>query len=203
MIYTIKNVGKNNIDISDGIWGEAQVAKMDNYVWDETGYKPQNFAMALAGDAGITVLLSSDEHPVTAVQTEFNGQICEDSCLEVFINANPERDNRYFNFEISASGAFLVGLGSDRYDRNNIFDVDPEIFCVETNVAEDGWCAKIFIPFEFMESRYGMKIGKEFRGNFYKCGDKTPIPHFGTWAPVAAPEPDYHRPECFGTFVIE
>lgn len=203
MIYTIKNVGKNNIEISDGIWGEAQVAKMDNYVWDETGFKPQNFAMALAGSEGITVLLSSDENPVTATKTEFNSEICEDSCLEVFINANPEHDNRYFNFEISASGAFLVGFGSDRYDRSNIFDVDPEIFCVETNVADDGWCAKIFIPYDFLESRYGMKIGKEFKGNFYKCGDKTPIPHFGTWAPVVAPEPDYHRPECFGTFIVE
>ncbi len=203
MIYTIKKVSKDNVSVDDALWAKAEVAKMDNYVWDKTGFKPQNFAMALAGDGGITVLLSSDEHPVTANQTEFNSQVCEDSCLEFFINANPENDNRYFNFEISASGAFLVGFGSDRYDRGNIYDVDPEIFCVETKVDDDGWCAKIFIPYEFLEGRYGSALGTEFKGNFYKCGDNTPVPHYGTWAPVKSDQPDYHRPECFGTFVIE
>ncbi|HOX40382.1 MAG TPA: carbohydrate-binding family 9-like protein [Candidatus Brocadiia bacterium] len=33
--------------------------------------------------------------------------------------------------------------------------------------------------------------------NFYRCGGVTD-PQYGTWSPVAAPKPDYHRPECFG-----
>jgi hypothetical protein len=42
------------------------------------------------------------------------------------------------------------------------------------------------------------------RGNFYKCGDGTALPHYGMFKgyfDVAAP--DYHRPERFIPFVTE
>ena len=45
--------------------------------------------------------------------------------------------------------------------------------------------------------------GYTFRGNFYKCGDETAIPHYGMWNPVGTENADFHRPEYFGDFVIE
>ncbi|MGI6239399.1 MAG: carbohydrate-binding family 9-like protein, partial [Christensenellales bacterium] len=33
--------------------------------------------------------------------------------------------------------------------------------------------------------------------NFYTC-DESIHPHFGVWNHVAAAQPDFHRPECFG-----
>ena len=38
--------------------------------------------------------------------------------------------------------------------------------------------------------------------NFYKCGDKTAVPHFLSWNPVEVPSPDFHRPEFFGELII-
>ena len=40
------------------------------------------------------------------------------------------------------------------------------------------------------------------RGNFYKC-DESVHPHFGVWNPVATPQPDFHRPECFGILRLQ
>jgi tRNA-dihydrouridine synthase A len=34
-------------------------------------------------------------------------------------------------------------------------------------------------------------------GNLYKCGDKTPQPHYLSAFPIQSEKPDYHRPECF------
>ena len=39
-------------------------------------------------------------------------------------------------------------------------------------------------------------------GNFYKCDENAGAP-FGSWAPITAPKPDFHRPEYFGKIVIE
>ena len=41
--------------------------------------------------------------------------------------------------------------------------------------------------------------GLQARGNFYKCGDGLPVPHFVSWAPIDTPNPDFHRPEFFDT----
>jgi hypothetical protein len=41
--------------------------------------------------------------------------------------------------------------------------------------------------------------GKKCRANFYKCGDDLPEPHFLAWNMINTEEPDFHRPEFFGT----
>ena len=36
-----------------------------------------------------------------------------------------------------------------------------------------------------------------WRGNLYKCGDRTSHPHWAAWSPVD--ELNFHLPRCFGT----
>ena len=66
------------------------------------------------------------------------------------------------------------------------------------------WTMYIEIPkqalgFADHESLAGQKI----RGNFYKCGDKTPEPHFLSWSPIDLPKPNFHVPEFFGLLELE
>ena len=42
--------------------------------------------------------------------------------------------------------------------------------------------------------------GHVMEGNFYKCGDHTASPHWGSWVPM--PRLDFHDPDSFGTFII-
>ena len=44
--------------------------------------------------------------------------------------------------------------------------------------------------------------GIHFRGNCYKCGDRTEHPHFLAWNPVHTPTPDFHRPEFLGEMIL-
>jgi len=41
--------------------------------------------------------------------------------------------------------------------------------------------------------------GQKIRANFYKCGDKTPKPHFLSWNPIDLPRPDFHVPRFSGS----
>ena len=60
------------------------------------------------------------------------------------------------------------------------------------------------IPAKLFEALYGQpfafKVGHKMEGNFYKCGDHTASPHWGSWVPM--PRLDFHDPDSFGTFVI-
>jgi hypothetical protein len=57
------------------------------------------------------------------------------------------------------------------------------------------WELALVIP----ASTFGLETfsGLHARGNFYKCGDRLPVPHYVSWAPIATPKPDFHRPEYF------
>ena len=69
------------------------------------------------------------------------------------------------------------------------------------------WILHAQIPLSLLKQVYGISPdtfapGFAFRGNFYKCGDKTDVAHYGMWNPVLTPTPDFHRPEFFGTLRI-
>lgn len=40
------------------------------------------------------------------------------------------------------------------------------------------------------------------RGNFFKCAEKSEHPHYGCWAPVDLPRPDFHSPDYFGELIL-
>jgi hypothetical protein len=43
----------------------------------------------------------------------------------------------------------------------------------------------------------------EIKANFYKCGDELQTPHFLSWNPIEIDQPDFHRPDFFGTLEFE
>ncbi|WP_269636734.1 carbohydrate-binding family 9-like protein [Paenibacillus forsythiae] len=62
------------------------------------------------------------------------------------------------------------------------------------------------MPFKWLQRRFPgfeAKSGVTFPGNFYKCGDETPIPHYGCWSMVNSASPDYHLSRCFWELVLE
>lgn len=159
------------------------------------------------------LLFKAFEQEIRAECLNINDPVCTDSCVEFFFNPDPEHDDRYINFEINPIGAFLLGIGADRYSRVLINDVSPEIFDITTSVTKGsvqsykGHCGQsnISIPFYFIEKYYGgqdFRCGKRIKANFYKCGDKTKYPHWGCWNRINTPHPDFHRPEFFGDLIL-
>jgi hypothetical protein len=132
----------------------------------------------------------------------------EDSCAEFFFE--PRADGRYYNVESTCIGKIYMCCGPDRISRTflpdgaymgirRISSLGSVPFGLKSGPVE--WSLRLDIP----ASTFGLETfrGLRAKGNFYKCGDKLPVRHFLSWAPVNTPRPDFHRPEFFDELNFE
>ena len=183
-------------------------ALIDNYPWTAE-YPPviKAYAELTYDDTALHVKLAAEETNLRIETKLPNEMVCQDSCLEFFFNPMPEEGDKYLNFEFNPAGNYWLSIGDGRSPRTCMelteFSYD---FAVATTVCDDSWDIRFSIPFEFLQEffpEFAAEKGTEMRGNFYKCGDLTDHTHYGSWSPVVAQEPDFHRPECFGKLVFE
>jgi len=190
----------------------VEPAEITEYPWDAEGYTPRTEVRIGWTVAGLFVRFSSSDDQLRTVYTAANDPVCRDSCVEFFLNPVPEKDSRYLNFETNAIGTLMLGLGSSRHDRVLIPESEHERFGVTASLAQASaeertipWTVTYGIPLDFLQEIYGpitWTAGHTMLGNFYKCGDDTPAPHFGCWNRIEHPQPDFHRPEYFGRLVL-
>lgn len=187
-------------------WNAIPAASIDNYFWLE-GHTPATAAkLVYVTDYGFLLRMTCAEEAPKAVYTKYNDPVYTDSCMEFFCDWLG--DGRYINMEMNANGTLLSCIGPDRHARTPIADLSGgEIFPVKGEVCDGHWQVTAEIPMVLLCRILGVDSipfckGYTFRGNFYKCGDETPIPHYGMWSPVGTEKPDFHRPEYFGDFVV-
>lgn len=212
-MYTIKKLSSD--ELNTNYWDNVENIKIENYPWDETGYKPETEVKLCYTDTEIRVKFKSSEKKVRIEEKEFNGPSWYDSCVEFFFLPEPENDKRYFNFEITARGNLLLQLDDKPPVRHNMNHVNPAYFEIKADVNDDNvddfdnfkpWTIEYKIPFDFIKDSFPSfeaKSGKKLKANFSKCGDETLTPHFGTWANIKNPTPAFHMPEYFNEIVFE
>ena len=173
--------------------------------WDAFPYKPEiAFAMAYSDHAVFLKFYVEEKH-IRAIYSAPNEPVYKDSCVEFFISFMDEKE--YYNFEFNCAGTCLLGFGQER--TNRIMGSDEVIKSIgfrsslKPAVNKDsniGWELTLSIPNNaFQYHQFKSLKGQKCRANFYKCGDDLPQPHFVVWNNIETPEPDYHRPECFGS----
>lgn len=177
-------------------------APIDTYAWDGD-YLPEARAYLAWDDAGLRALLCAKEATVSRRVTTFNGDVWTDSCLECFFQPFAD-DPRYVNIEANAAGAALIGLGVGRAGRTRLAECPAGMDFRASDHEGRWWAVAYTVPFALIEALFGRTLapGAAFRGNLYCC-DETIHPHFGSWNPIDAPQPDFHRPECFGLLRLE
>jgi len=194
-MYKIRTIARRE-DIIEGNRAEISV-----YPWGGD-YRPEAWAeLCLLQGEGFLLRMTCLEKEPRSVITEQNSGVCRDSCMEFFANFRPEKAGTgYLNFECNSIGSLLCCYGPDRYERKTVV----ELSCAHPKAVpfrqEAAWGYTLLIPFSLLHRLYGEREygpGTVIRGNFYKCGDDTDVPHYGCYAPVTADHPDFHRPECF------
>ena len=190
---------KDSVDFSD-----APKAEIACYKWTE-GYTPYAFAQVIyVRDLGLALHMEAYESDPKSVYTMYNQPVYTDSCLEFFVNCNPKQP-LYINFEMNANGAFLSALRPGRKGKQPIHELMSDLPAVMAKKCEVHWSVDAFFTLAQIKTLFGkesFETGDVLLGNFYKCGDETPIPHFGMWAPIDLESPDFHRPEFFGKLII-
>ncbi len=184
--------------------------KIDTVNWQEFPYKPEVcFRAAHCGDK-LLLNYRCTEEAVRAVAEGDNGPVWEDSCVEFFVSFDGKK---YYNIECNCAGTILSACGEDRNSRTpapaEVLAGVKRYASLAGNMPADGqgpvsWEVSLIVP---ATTYFGAGIqsfdGVKAHGNFYKCGDKLPTPHFLSWNPIGTPNPDFHCPKYFGEVEFE
>lgn len=179
-------------------WGQIPAAEIKAPLFPSApGIQAQ--AQLCYDETALYVRLSAVEHNIRAEHHGLLDEICEDSCLEFFLE--PMQDGRYFNLEVNPNGAMYFGFGTSL---QNLYRLIPENHPIHPVITrtEDGWTAEYAIPFDFVRlffPDFSPAPGTTIGANCYKCGDLTDHPHWLCWNPVPESRGTFHCPEFFGT----
>ena len=193
-----------------GIPAEPDDAKIGYFMATPEEYRPVCGCRMGWTDDGLYIWEYAYE---TELRVTEKGSACrawEDSCLEVFLAPDPEQPDRYLNYECTPAPCVHLGTGTGRKDRK-VFDslrlpkgTEP----ASRIIPGVAWGISYRLPLSFLTEEFGIPClypGMVMHGNFQKCGDLTRIPHYALWN-GPGPEitvPDFHRPEYFGTLILE
>lgn len=191
-------------------WDDISFAEIGEYPWSGA-YRPKaTAALVCCDDRFVLRMKALEKRDHLRMEEEgLSGFVHEDSCMEFFFSPFPGAEN-YINFEINPRGAAHIAVGKDRHNRKRVESLlDAKEFSVKPFLQDRGadceWGFTAEISFRLIARM--LEIGtyappEVLSGNFYICGDKTPVPHYGVWNFVDLPAPDYHRPEFFGRIEI-
>jgi hypothetical protein len=185
---------------------EAPLGKMNLYPWDNAGYTPEATLKMVYNESALRVCLYAAVETPTVLTNQDDGPVWEDDCLELFLAPYAE-DPDYINFECNALGAMVIGKAASRADRQNLIAaLKPQMGVYTVNYPGKGFEVHYTLPLAALAELYNkplLKKGDMMRLNAYKCGEATPIPHFGMLFPIENPTPDFHRPEFFQEAVLD
>ena len=187
--------------------------------------KPQRYPIACCNwpefsaqcEAGVELSHSSDmlhihymvdEAAVVARCTADGQHVWEDSCVEFFFD--PDGKGEYYNLECSCTGWIYLCKGTGRCGRIPLDDTALKSIKRRCTLPQEAfglrgerthWELWLYVP----ASVFGLESfeGLRARGNFYKCADASPFRHYLSYAPIATPKPDFHRPEFFETILFD
>jgi len=221
MSYVVKRAANVKLeDAWDGaVWGGANIVDIAIFRDRSSDHHPKTQCKLLYDENGIYGLFRVEDKYVRSVSTKFQDNVCEDSCVEFFVE--PAGGKGYLNFEFNCGGNMLVFqvidaargengfadyyiLTEDDVAGMRQFTTMPSV--VEPEIAEPViWRRGFFIPLSVFEKTTGLRSkelsGQTWRANLYKCADKTSHPHWASWQPLTAT--NFHLPECFGEISFE
>ncbi|MEA5081999.1 MAG: carbohydrate-binding family 9-like protein [Dysgonamonadaceae bacterium] len=184
--------------------------KIDQVNWPDQFAKVLPVSVHVAHDnENLFLLYKVEGEQLRAVNTKDFESVWEDSCVEFFMQREGEQE--YRNFECNALGTLLASKRFSRDTAVKLTDQMPGIFRFSTiyhryqnDTEVSDWSLYLEIPKSALGFQQDESLaGQNIRGNFYKCGDETPEPHFLSWSPIETEKPDFHQPKFFGLLELE
>lgn len=201
--------GKSLDDLVHALKDKGATHNIEVINWDEFSYKPETKFWIGCSHSELILHYEVAEDRVRAEFGKTGDPVYRDSCVEFFINPG---DDSYFNFETNAVGTRYAARGHNREDTIPFSMAINELVRRKASLGlkpfgeregDVSWSLTLGIPLKFFAgTELADPFGKSFKGNFYKCGDDSKVPHYVTWNPIGTIQPDFHRPEYFGTITF-
>lgn len=174
--------------------------------WPAYPYLPDVAVRMALGNDALLIHYRVSEQAVLARYVMDGDKVWTDSCVETFIR--PDGAEGYYNIECTCIGTLLIAYGAGRSERQPLStgllgNVDRwaslgrrPLGLLNTPTT---WELALALPYTLFGDHSQRVSSGDFRLNVYKCGDDLPTPHFVSLFPINAPQPDFHRPDCFRT----
>ena len=176
--------------------------------WPSFPYRPSvQFKIAHTVD-GVLLVYEVKEKHVKAEYRNTNDPVYKDSCVEFFLSFDGVN---YYNLEFNCLGTALIGYGNAiKGERRRLPNATIEQVKSYSNIKakamgsnDTEWRLLLNIPFAVFDAHHISSLaGVRCTGNFYKCGDELPIPHFVSWNKIDHPTPNFHLPGFFGELLF-
>ena len=223
MQYTIHRT--DDLDLPDADWERpqwqaAETLEITHFSWEDSGHRPRTQARVLYDERALAIIFRVEDRYVRAVAERFQDSVCTDSCVEFFVAPLPD-SQAYFNFEVNCGGTMLLHRcpsAAEQHDQGreaeNVSDADGATIRIATTLPKivepelttpTTWAVEYRVPFALFAQYFGAQTpapGTQWKGNFYKCGDRTSHPHWGSWAPVGTPNPSFHQPDFYQPLIF-
>lgn len=197
-----------------GVWQDAPALAIANFHPQSSPHHPTTEAKLLYDDTTIYIIFRVADRYVRAVCTTYQQQVCNDSCVEFFVQ--PREGKGYFNFEVNCIGTLLLSyiedptrigqtfkkstpVAAELVRPMTIFHSLSGVIATEMSTPVE-WIVEYTLPLSLFEAYLGpltIQVGTVWKGNFYKCADQTSHPHWASWAPIGK-ELNFHQPAYFG-----
>lgn len=205
MEYIVKKINqKSEIE-------QCEKFSINQYMWNSIQKPKMHGWMAYLDNKGLYVKMICEEQEPKRVFKQHRDRVCEDSAAEVFLafteeNEELTNDCMYINFEFNANGALYAKYGKGRKNRQFLSDDEYKMVEIKSVIYEKQWELEFLIPELFLKKVCDwekIKSGKKFYCNFYKISENEEIEHYGSYAPIDSPTPNFHLPVCFAEAMIE
>jgi hypothetical protein len=168
-------------------------------------YKPQCKFKIARSTTSLFIHFNVTENYIRAKYTIDQEPVWEDSCVEFFCQLSGQK--HYFNFEFNCIGTCLSTKRLSRTEdiipfKSEEMNLIKRFSSLGTKPFEEKegnfeWKLTVEIPFSLIGIQIDV-LPPAIKANFYKCGDKTSIPHYLSWSHISTDTPDFHCPVYFG-----
>ena len=202
--------GNNSVEQISSSMDQLQRHPIEQMPWPEFSYRPKvSFSIAYCEDAILLKYFILENYLRAFWQTS-NSPVFEDCCVEFFISFDQQEE--YYNLEFNCIGTCLFAFGNNNSGRQffteEVISKIRRLSTIKSLVADEGrgvsWELTVVLPFEiFSYHKITSLKDRSCSGNFYKCGDLLPEPHYLSWNLVKSASPDFHLPAFFGNIHFE
>lgn len=194
-------------------WGSRLALEISHWRPESSAHRPRTLCKLLYNRDCIYGIFRVEDRYVRCTHSEFQSHVYKDSCVEFFVQ--PKAAGGYFNFEFNCGGTLLASYVTDatRIEGKvkECIPLEPDedlqikrYHSLPKTVAPEItsqviWFLEFAVPFVVLEKYTGVLAetsGQLWRANFYKCGNDTSHPHWGSWSEVSAL--NFHLPAEFG-----
>jgi hypothetical protein len=164
------------------------------------------FVMA-HGQQAIHLKYYINEPTIKAEYLNFNDPVFKDSCVEFFVAFDD--DPKYYNLEFNCVGTCRGQYGISKTEREflppSLLGTIKHQTCIKGRGNEQiEWELTLTIPLEVFRYHPGLSLETcKAKGNFYKCGDGLPEPHYLCWSNISAAYPEFHLTDFFKEIKFE